>query len=472
MLAQKKSVITASDRVFLAMERVFGASGKMRHIQPPLLYGEMHQIIGQLSREPFISDAMAVIVKELQSSISNLVSFSANVIDQSGWERAADTTVVNTEDGLSAEVNFCTLIRHFVGGLGTKVLMGHDFMANNPDIVSDIFTLDASFIPLLAGYPFFYPGVASGRRARARLTQAMIEHQQALYAILDGRDPGIKWGDMSDVAGVMKDRAKGWRERRAEPDLFGPGDAPFVLAMNANANQIVFWVLYYVYQQPSLRSEILDEIAAYVQPVKEPSDLPVPEAPRLSIDLKGLLRNCPLLKGVYLETLRLEAAGPSFTTVRETFTVTESTHDAAAEGKDQPQTYIFPRGANVLLPHHVHAMDEGYFRNPTSFNPRRFWLSSDDVEKSDSGDVDGKTDGKNITVSLGSLQIFGGGLTMCKGRLFAEREILCMTAAILTSWDVEPVKGKWPALERGAGSGSHIPKRDVRVRMTRRPLET
>jgi hypothetical protein len=39
---------------------------------------------------------------------------------------------------------------------------------------------------------------------------------------------------------------------------------------------------------------------------------------------------------------------------------------------------------------------------------------------------------------------------------------------VLVAWEVEPVAGKWEDLGRVTGSGSLLPRRDVRVRMRRR----
>ena len=348
-------------------------------------------------------------------------------------------------------------------------------MTNNPNVLFDLFTLDASFNKLLAGLPWWFPGMAPVYAARSRLIQAVREHQEALYAVWEDRDPGSGWGDMSDVSNVMVERAKAWRSIRAEPDMFSTSDLSILWAMNVNANQIIFWALWHIYQDPKLRSEIRAEIAphAILSPIH--SDLPIKEPPRLTINLDALLHKCPLLKATYFETLRLEAQSTSYRTVTESFTVTESAEDAALDGKSQPQTYKFKKGSYICIPHGVHQMDGRYWKEPKRFNPRRFFVSVDThSDKKDENDDDKKEglSAEKTAVDVGTMKAFGGGATMCKGRNFAEREVLTCVAAVLTSWDVEPADGtgRWTDPGRVLGAGTFTPRRDVRVRMRRREV--
>lgn len=54
------------------------------------------------------------------------------------------------------------------------------------------------------------------------------------------------------------------------------------------------------------------------------------------------------------------------------------------------------------------------------------------------------------------------------GRSFAEREVIAFAAAILATWEIEPVDGKWIYPGAKLGSGTVNPVKDVRVRMRRR----
>lgn len=69
----------------------------------------------------------------------------------------------------------------------------------------------------------------------------------------------------------------------------------------------------------------------------------------------------------------------------------------------------------------------------------------------------------------GGLTPWGGGLPMCKGRIFAEREVLLIVASVLALWDFEPVaEGGWRVPGMIKGTGVNMPKGDLRARVRRR----
>lgn len=441
------------------MEKFFGDKGALRSSDPKIAFGKPHQAIIQLDREPFVSSAAENTVKIVQERTHNLISFSPSWVDQNIWERVADVTV--DPSGTSAEASLFPLIRYFVGDLACGILMGQDFMTNNPTILPDLFTLDASFNKLVAGFPWWFPGMAPAYRARSRIHRAVREHQQALYAVMEDRDPGSGWNDLSDVSSVMQQRARIWRDMRTDPHLSSTNDTAILWAMNVNANQLIFWTLWHIYQQPTLHAEILSEIAPYATLTPIKSGLPIKEPPKLTLNLESLLTKCPLFKATFYETLRLESPSTSYRSVTESFHITESAQDASLDRKTQPQTYKFKKGSFICIPHGVHNMDARHFQDPTTFNPRRFFVAHDD-----------ETDPATVAVEMGTMKAFGGGVTMCKGRQFAEREVLVVVAAVLTGWDVQPVdQGGWRDPGRAWGSGAFLPRRDVRVRMKRRDVE-
>ena len=246
---------------------------------------------------------------------------------------------------------------------------------------------------------------------------------------------------------------------------------------NSNANAVVFWLLWYVYSDPDLLAEIRQEIGQCVKVITPKSELPIPEPDRLSMDIEALRKTCPLLKATYFETMRVAVHGTTYKSVTEDFTITESPEDAAMAGKSKPQTYKLLKGQWVCVPHSVHQKDERYFKDPAKFNPKRFYTFD---EKNP----------EEIVVEMGTMNPFGGGPNMCKGKFilsqptilvvsgsdvrilgrnFAEREVLAFAAAILAIWDVEPMGGKWTHPGSKLGSGTVSPVKDVRVRMKRRP---
>jgi cytochrome P450 len=99
-------------------------------------------------------------------------------------------------------------------------------------------------------------------------------------------------------------------------------------------------------------------------------------------------------------------------------------------------------------------MDQRIFANPEQFYPERF--------------VEDGPDGQP-KVTMKNLHTFGGGMYKCKGRYFAEKEVLIFVSSLLVMWDIYPVEGE--VLEvpgMGNVGASRRPVEDVRVKLTRR----
>lgn len=225
-----------------------------------------------------------------------------------------------------------------------------------------------------------------------------------------------------------------------------------------NANQVIFWLVWYVFGNPRLLQEIREELAPFVRlkPSTE-NGLPIKEAPQLEIDLQGLRYSSPLLNGAFFETMRLESGALSYKIIEEDFVVTESEEDAAILGKTAPDSYLLRKGEFVCMPHGVHQTDERYWPDYEKFDARRFWIR----EKNEKGI-------EEIKLDYGTMKVWGGGKTMCKGKKFAESEVLLFAAAFLMMWEIEPVEGSWYHPGRKITSGTSAPLKNARVRIWRR----
>lgn len=73
------------------------------------------------------------------------------------------------------------------------------------------------------------------------------------------------------------------------------------------------------------------------------------------------------------------------------------------------------------------------------------------------------------TADIKHLTPFGGGHSVCKGRAFAEREVLIFVAAFVATWEFEPVGAGWEIPGKAYnGTGTANPTGPVRVRVARR----
>lgn len=154
--------------------------------------------------------------------------------------------------------------------------------------------------------------------------------------------------------------------------------------------------------------------------------------------------------------MRIYTAGTSYKKVLQDLDLTESAEDAARFGKPRPQKYHVKAGDFLVIPEATLQMDDRLWKDPSVFKPERYLV------------LDEK-DPKKITVDMLHLFAFGGGHSVCKGRFFAEREVMIFVAGLISVWDFTPVGGKWDIPKRFYnGTGSANPKSQVRVRMSRR----
>lgn len=166
----------------------------------------------------------------------------------------------------------------------------------------------------------------------------------------------------------------------------------------------------------------------------------------LSIDWKALLHRTPLFKACYFESLRIDSAPWSFKRLQK---------DCSVVG-DSLTKFKLHQGDAVLVPADLHHTDSQFFQDPEAFIPERFLVE----------EVDGTT-----TAQIKTIRPYGGGATMCKGRILAEREVLAFVAGVLVCWDLEPAPGSsWGMDARQRTSGVCKPEEDLRVRLVRRKV--
>ncbi|KAF2019660.1 cytochrome P450 [Aaosphaeria arxii CBS 175.79] len=199
-----------------------------------------------------------------------------------------------------------------------------------------------------------------------------------------------------DTSDLMKNVESAMRANGIPPKDMGVLVLMFYWVINANAWKASFWMLSEIVNNESLRCRIVDEISPYVSASTKPSSS--------ANDLATALgQHCPTLMAVYHEALRLTAASTSVRVV---------TNDAVISGLK------LRKGTRMVIPYRQMLLDDRAFGHDAhKFNHERF-LQNPNLAKSP------------------SFKPYGGGSTLCPGRMVAQKEILTFVALAVGKFQV------------------------------------
>ncbi|KAI1075517.1 cytochrome P450 [Whalleya microplaca] len=379
------------------------------------------------------------------AKVHSLITISSESRGLNLWERNARHQLIQAETVSQpgvAEVSLENLIRDFGASIAIPLLYGSDFLERNPCLITDFWMFDNDAFPLLmVGIPSWTPIriMRNGIAARTRLLEAVT----SLYERIDRYQKGEPVdGNLSDVGEVAFQRSKIYTKHGFSYRQRADSDLGILWGQNANTQPLIFWLVLYVYSQPSLLAALREEVKAFV-PVDTTAN-----PPRLThIAYSSLSQDCPLLKSSYLETLRLVNEASSLRCVGRPISVPDGSY-----------THHLKPGTFITVAHAINQRFTSVYENPDQFIPERF-IETD------------KATGKK-TAQYRNLRPWGMGMGICKGRTFAEKSILGVVAAIISLWEFEPAdekKWKFPGVK--PGTGVLRPTSDIRVRARRRRIQ-
>ncbi|KAL4898399.1 cytochrome P450 [Aspergillus ambiguus] len=443
-----------------ALKTVGGDRGTIRNFNAADHHVFHHNLPNLFMREPFTTEASTKLVQLLQREVANFVTFCWSPVDQTPWERSSAVVLADRGDKPTCEASLFALIRGFVGHITTTTLMGRAILEAFPSLLDDVWALDNRFPLLAMGLPRWLPipGLSAACAGRDRILEALAAYQKAFVDMEDGIEGDVKLRDFDDVSEPMKQRIRMSKNMGLSAKDSAPGHLSLFWAMNGNSPNVAFWHLLRLYTNPNLLDEVRQEISPYVKawrPTREETGFPIPEAPKISMDFEAMFRNCHLFKASFYETMRMDSAGLSFRELTSDLIIAESKADAAVAGLSEPRSFYVNKGESIAVPHGVLHNDPRYFSNPDQFDPLRFIVTDPETGSQ--------------RAELHTIYPFGGGASGCKGRVFAEREILAFVAAIISMWNIEPADGKDFTLPKHRpSSGAYLPSSDIRVRLSMR----
>jgi cytochrome P450 len=303
------------------------------------------------------------------------------------------------------------LTRHFFAA-GLDAFFGESMYT--PELYRAYERVDRSFALVVAGVPArLIPGFARASdalavRAGLRLPhRAMaLDHRGALFAEL----------------GIPATESKHY-------------DASIIWASQANTVAAAFWTVRFILGAPEARAAITEEVRALAEPAASPLEArPFP---------KNALGRMRLLDSATQEAMRL-TAGPILTRrASEDFRL----------ALDNGRTLPLKKGEEIFIYPRLHQIDREIFEHPHCFQYDRFL--------DDGRPARFFRDGRRITMPT---LPFGGGVSMCPGRHFAQNEIKILVATLLLWLDAELCSFAIPGLDFSRiGLGILPPKQDVEL---------
>ncbi|KAI9167951.1 Cytochrome P450 monooxygenase nodJ [Paramyrothecium foliicola] len=203
-----------------------------------------------------------------------------------------------------------------------------------------------------------------------------------------------------------------------------------MVAALTNSLASAYWMVYYIYSNPTILSELREELEKLVKVNADGVS---------TIDLAQIKTSTPILLSTWQETLRYVHIGISARVVME---------DVLLDNR-----YLLKKGATVMTAAPIQHSDPALW-GPTvgTFDHRRFL----------------REPGKKRT-SAAAFRTFGGGHVLCPGRHFVSTFIMSFAALLVLRFDMKPLSkdGMWsePRKDIPMTSSMPTPKDDVHVEL-------
>jgi len=208
---------------------------------------------------------------------------------------------------------------------------------------------------------------------------------------------------------------------------------------------------------------LVDRLREEIAPVFTPPE-GIPSQPVRVHDLGRLVRNSPLLRSTFYEVLRTCGGTVSNRVVTE---------DIMIAGR------LFKKGTPVMLPARPQHMDAAIWGEDSDrFVADRFIRAEDKGSKfgdrgdNSQGEIDEKAIERRRLVKERMMRPFGGGVSLCPGRFFANYEVWSFVSCLIWQYDLSIREGeKIPTVDlKTPNLGIMTPTHDVKIRLVKRKI--
>ena len=348
----------------------------------------------------------------------------------------------------------CNWLRDRMFTASTTALMGDKLLEMYPEYCEDFFKFDYDFLGFFFDLPSFMMREAVARREK--ILSKLEKWSKDMHEQTGGTPINPEGPAWEPLLGSRLNRARqlDYKNRNLNERSGAALDLGITFALSSNAIPATNWMLANVLNpngDPTLLPRVM-------------TDLRKAERDDGSVDVPTLVGS-PLLQSIWTETLRL------FTDVLVTRNVDQ---DITLPVDDSGKSFIqMKKGDNVFAPswlgHHDEVAWAGGEAPVDVFYAERFLV--DDPANPEQQMF-------TLTGTNGKFFPFGGGKTICPGRVFAKQEALGAFAMVLLRFDFDVLgfvdkDGKetddFPGFARVfPGSGALTPSGDLKVKMRRR----
>ncbi|CAM1509043.1 Fc.00g027820.m01.CDS01 [Cosmosporella sp. VM-42] len=399
----------------------------------------------------FPTTPLPEMMKNLTNQLADLVTFNSYPVDQMEWERLAHAEVIedNGKGETVMEADLMNLTRNFVVKPAAAAIFGTDFVENFPEIWPFLWTFDEGFATLALNPPIWlpWPRAQKARNARRKLEDFMYEFHTAMEKDMNGDDPGPRWYDLHNVSSLVKSRTEVFRKHKLSLEVRAAYDVSLLWSLNAHSTSIISWSLLELYKDPVLLEQVRDEIGPFVKVVQPENDFggAVWVPPKIeTLNMEALLKQCPLLNAVCLESVRLYGGGWSTRWLKE---------DVILGADDKKNSkYVLKKGTYAHVSRDLHYLDPKRYPDPKNWLLKRHL----ETDSPPTNDIDPVT-------------MYDGSLTMCDDHRFTLLKMLTFVSLLISLYEIQPPGSKsWslPRISRGAISS--WPTSPIRVWIKRR----
>jgi hypothetical protein len=353
------------------------------------------------------------------------------------------------------EIGITEWMRSHMFSASAVALLGSKVLEVYPELVDDFWPFDTAILALFFGLPKAM--VRKEHEAADRIISGMQKWHEVAKIETAGTpmDPsGPTAWEPCYGARVTRARQYFYKERKLSERSRAALDAGFLFGLASNAIPTACWMLMHILDSKSdysLHKRVMEELRTTKN---ENGSLNVSKVTAL-----------PLFQAVFNEVLRL------YTDVLVSRYLPEDLVLPFDNGRSK---MAFDKGSMILAPSYINHHDTSFWEDSFSdapcniFYPDRFLMTNPET-----GVNTFSTAG-----TAGKFFPFGGGRTICPGRIFAKQEVMASVALLLLEFDIEvlnytDLEGNltetFPEMKDSyQGSGIVAMNGDVKVRMKRK----